>query len=219
VYRVVVVDAGHGGADDGLRADGSVEKHVNLELARALRDALSAAGGLEVVLTRSDDIQMSVDERAVKANTAGGDIFVSLHCDGYSGSQARGYSVEVLEPGSANSLAGRRISPSANVSGAASGQVDLVPWDEVAAGHAGESASLARYISRGLGGVEGLKDAGFRRAPLVVFRGIDMPCVLVNCGFLTNPDDAALLREASSRRRIAGAIARGIIEFVNDSRR
>ncbi len=97
--------------------------------------------------------------------------------------------------------------------------MDLVPWDEVARGHAEESASLARYISRGLGGVEGLRDAGFRRAPIVLFRGVDMPCVMVNCGFLTNAGDEALLRDAASQRRIAGAIARGIVEFVNASRR
>ena len=218
-YRVVVIDAGHGGADEGLRAGGSVEKHVNLELARALKDALAAAGGLEVVLSRNDDSQMSVDDRAVRANTAGGDIFVSLHCDGYSGSQARGYSVEVLEQGGARGLAGERRPLSGDAAGGSSGNVGLVPWNEVARGHASESAALARYISRGLGRVEGLRDAGFRRAPLALFHGLDMPCVLVNCGFLTNPGDEALLRETSSRRRIAGAIARGIVEFVNDSRR
>jgi len=218
-YKVVVIDAGHGGADEGLRAGSSVEKQVNLELARAVKDALSAAGGLSVVLTRNEDTQLSVDDRAVKANTAGGDIFVSLHCDGYPGSQARGYSVEVLEPEGLAGRVGQRSSRQEDASGAASGNVDLVPWNEVARGHVDESASLARYISRSLSSIEGLRDAGFRRAPLVLFRGVDMPCVLVNCGFLTNPGDEALLRDAASQRRIAGAIARGIVEFVNDSRR
>jgi N-acetylmuramoyl-L-alanine amidase len=217
-YKVVVIDAGHGGADEGLRAGSSVEKQVNLELARAVKDALSAAG-LSVVLTRNDDTQMSVDDRAVRANTVGGDIFVSIHCDGYPDSQAKGYSVEVLEPEGLAGHAGPRDSRSGDASGAASGNVDLVPWNEVARGHVEESASLARYISRGLGGVEGLRDAGFRRAPIVLFHGVDMPCVMVNCGFLTNPGDEALLRDAASQRRIAEAIARGIVEFVNASRR
>lgn len=218
-YRVVVIDAGHGGSDEGLRASNSVEKQVNLELARAVRDALSAARGLDVVLTRDDDSQMSVDERAVRANTAEGDIFVSLHCDGYSSSQARGYSVEVFEPRGGAGLASQRVSRSADALSVASGYVDLIPWNDVAGSYVGESASLARAISRSLGGAEGLRDAGFRRAPVVLFHGIDMPCVLVNCGFLTNADDEALLRETSSQRRIAGAIAQGIIDFVNEARR
>jgi len=212
-YKVVVIDAGHGGADEGIRAGGSVEKQIDLDVARDVKDALSAAG-LSAVLTRSEDAQTSVDERAVRANSAGGDLFVSIHCDGYPDSQARGYSVEVLQP---DGLAGG--AQQGEGQGVASAGVDLVPWSEVAKGHVNESASLARYISRSLGAVEGLRDAGFRRAPIVLFRGVDMPCVLVNCGFLTNPGDEALLRDGASQRRIAGAIAAGIVEFVNASRR
>jgi N-acetylmuramoyl-L-alanine amidase len=218
-YRVVVIDAGHGGRDEGIKAGKSVEKQTNLEIARWVKNALSGVRGMDVVLTRNDDSQMSVEERAVKANTVRGDIFVSLHCDGYSNNQASGYSVEVFEPREALGTASWRGRSGERASFASPGYIDIRPWKQVAGSYIRESTSLAKDISRSLGRIQGLKDAGFRRAPLVQCDGVDMPCVSVNCGFLTNEGDEALLRETSGQRKIAGAIAQGIIDFVSEMRR
>ncbi len=208
-YHVVVIDAGHGGGDDGVKGPGSVEKDINLAIARELRAMLNASSSLNAVLTRTDDSGPSHENRAARASEAEGDLFVSIHCDGYPGPEASGYSVTVYEDAG-------RASP-----GVPPGRegVVAVGWREAPAKHVRASASLARAISRSLAEVQGLKNAGFRRAPVALFHGVDMPAVLVSCGFLTNPGDEAMLRDSSGQRRIAAAVARGIVDFVSGGRR
>jgi N-acetylmuramoyl-L-alanine amidase len=206
-YRVVVIDPGHGGADEGARGPNSLEKDISLAIARDVEEILSASRSLEVLITRSEDVELKPEERAARANAANADLFISIHCDGYAGADARGYSVGIFEPGGVRGYA----SPGGGANNS------VIPWTQVAGRHTGASALLARTISGKLGEAGMLRDAGFARTPLAIFYGVNMPAVLVSCGFLTNPADEALLRDLAGQRKIAGAIARGIIEFVTEA--
>ena len=210
-FRVVVIDPGHGGSDEGAKGkSGTAEKQINLEIARDIRGILSKSGTLEVALTREDDSEQTPETRATKANAARGDIFVSIHCDGYASPGASGYRLEVYKtPG------GFGVSTSETALGA----IELRSWKDVPGRHFRTSLSLARAISDKLGSTTGLKDLGLRRVPAVALEGVDMPSVLVCCGFLTNPGDEALLLDSLSRHRIAAAVAGAITEFVSESAR
>ncbi|MCX5801754.1 MAG: N-acetylmuramoyl-L-alanine amidase [Candidatus Eisenbacteria bacterium] len=210
-YRVVVLDPGHGGSDEGVKGKGgAVEKQVNLDIARDIKGFLSKTGTLEVVLTREDDSEQTPETRAVEANAAHGDIFVSIHCDGYASPGASGYCLEVYKAPGGDGV---------SASEPAIGGVQVSSWKGASERHARASLSLAGGISDRLGSATNLKELGLRRVPAVALEGVDMPSVLVCCGFLTNPGDEALLLDSSSRHRIAAAIAEGIGEFVNEGAR
>ena len=211
IYQVVVIDPGHGGTDEGVKGkNGAIEKQLNLEIARDVKDILSASGTLQVVLTRNDDSEMTAEERATKANESDGDIFVSIHCDGYASSDARGYCVEIYR--SADDVDGSSAET-------ASGAIQVSAWKTVPARHSRTSFSLARNISESLGNATDLKELGLRRAPSVALEGVDMPSTVVCCGFLTNPNDEAFLLDSSSRHKIADGVAKGIVEFVGEGLR
>jgi len=208
MYQVVVIDPAHGGTDGGVRGkNGAIEKQITLEIARDVKDILSASGTLQVVLTRSDDSDMPAEARATKANEADGDIFVSIHCDGYASWDAKGYSVEIYR--AADDVG-------ASDSETASSAAQVSTWRNVPAQHARTSFSLARDISESLGNATGLKELGLRRVPSIALEGVDMPSTVVCCGFLTNPGDEAFLLDSSSRHKIASGVADGIVKFVSE---
>jgi N-acetylmuramoyl-L-alanine amidase len=188
---------------------GTLEKQVNLLIAREVKSILSSSDKLEVVLTRNDDSELSAEARATRATASHGDIFVSIHCDGYPAPLARGYSVEVFSAAGGS----RSLSP-----GPKGGQVNLSLWRNVPERYTRASLALARSVAGSLAAT-GQRELGIRRAPVLALEGVDMPSVLVSCGFLTNPDDEAMLREPSSRREIAAAIAEGITSFVRGGMR
>lgn len=210
MYQVVVLDPAHGGGDPGVRSEnGTLEKQVTLQIAREIRTILSRSSNLEVVLTRDDDSEMGAEARATRATASHGDIYVSIHCDGYPSALAHGYSVEVFKAsGGSQSLS----------AGHKGGSVSLSSWAGVPERYTRASLALARSISGSIAAI-GLRELGVRRAPVLTLEGVDMPSVLVSCGFLTNADDEAALRDSSSRRKIAAAIAEGIQSFIREGAR
>ncbi|UCF78203.1 MAG: N-acetylmuramoyl-L-alanine amidase [Candidatus Eiseniibacteriota bacterium] len=210
MYRVVVLDPGHGGKDMGVRGEnGTLEKNLTLQIAREARTILTRAGNLEVFLTRDDDSQQSLESRASRANALQGDIYVSIHCDGYPSSLARGYSIEVFKAsGGLQSLSPRHKG----------GAVTLSSWQRVPEGYTRSSLALASALSGSLGAT-GLRELSVRKAPVLALEGVDMPSVLVNCGFLTSGEDESILARSSSRSEIAAAIAEGIQNFVRQGMR
>jgi N-acetylmuramoyl-L-alanine amidase len=211
MYQVIVIDPGHGGSDEGVKGkSGAVEKQIDLEIARDIKGILSRSGTLEVILTREDDSEQTPEARATKANTAHGDIFVSIHCDGYASPSASGYRLEVYKTPDGFG---------APTSELAIGGIQVSSWKNVPERHARASLSLARTISERLGSATGLKELGLRRVPALALEGVNMPSVLVCCGFLTNPGDEALLLDSSSKHRIATAMAEGISEFASEGLR
>jgi N-acetylmuramoyl-L-alanine amidase len=211
MYRVVVIDPGHGGSDEGVKGkSGAVEKQINLDIARDVRGILSKSGSLEVVLTRDDDSEQSPEVRATKANAANGDIFVSIHCDGYSSATASGYCLEVYKAPDGFG---------ASTSELAIGGIQVSSWKSIPERHARTSLSLAAAISERLSSATNLKELGLRRVPAIALEGVDMPSALICCGFLTNPGDEAFLLDSASKHRIATAIADGISQFAGEGLR
>lgn len=210
-YRVTVIDPGHGGSDEGVKgANGSIEKNINLDIAKDVASIIAKTGALDVILTREDDSDQSPQARATKANISGGDIFVSIHCDGYASPKASGYCLEVYKTPD-----GTGFSSSEQPVGA----VEMASWKNATERYARLSFSLSRAISDKLGGGTDLKEMGLRRTPAIALEGVDMPSVVVTCGFLTNSDDEGLLLNSASRHRIASAIAEGITQFVKEGSR
>ena len=202
--RVVAIDPGHGGDETGrVGVDGVVEKDVNLAVARELKRWLEREGGLRVVLTRDDDTSVPLAQRAEIANEADGDLFLSLHCNGWFGEQASGVETCFLAPASA---AG---------GGAAAQDDDLafVRWDLVQDRWLAESGDLAEVVQASLCQALGAGNRGVKQAGIGVLVGAAMPAVLVELGFLSNPDEAKQLADADHQRLIAGALGKAILEF------
>ncbi len=218
--RVVVVDAGHGGADHGARsADGAREKDVALAVALELGRALEARG-LRVVQTRTDDHFVSLAERTAIANRARADLFLSIHANASPAARTRGpetYFVS-LDASDAEArrvaLAENDVFEQAEIDAVADSQdvVAAILGDLIRTDHLRTSSDLAFAVQRGLAGL-GVRGRGVKQAPFVVLMGVNMPAVLIEIGFLTNPRDARSLRSAGHRERLAAAIADAVVSL------
>jgi N-acetylmuramoyl-L-alanine amidase len=184
--KLIVVDAGHGGHDNGARGvNGTYEKNVNLGIAMQLADTLRDAGA-NVMLTRADDFFIPVNGRPKIANNAGADFFVSVHADDPgNGSRSHNGSTVYFHGNDANCKA------------------------------------LAMCISARFEQMGGIRSKGVKtdyiRFPgegYGVLRNSRMVAVLVECGFMTNPNDVRLMNDPEWRKRIAGAIAAGLRDYI-----
>lgn len=215
---LVVIDAGHGGHDPGAVGGGFDEKTLTLGLAQALRDELLRAGGIRVAMTRSDDSFLVLEERAEIARQLGADLFLSIHADS-AGEQDEitGASVYTLSDRASSEAAERFAARENNadvVNGVAlSGRSDAVNsiLVDLAQRRTSESsARLAELILREGGGTLRFHPQARRSAALAVLRAPDVPSVLYEGGFVTNPDDAARLASREGRGRFAEVMARAI---------
>jgi N-acetylmuramoyl-L-alanine amidase len=215
---LVVIDAGHGGYDPGAVGAGFEEKALTLGLAHALRDELLRAGGIRVAMTRSDDSFLVLEERAEIARQIGADVFLSIHADS-AGEQDKitGASVYTLSERASSEAAARfavRENSADVVNGVAlSGRSDAVNsiLVDLAQRRTSESsARLADLILREGEGTLRFHPQSRRSAALAVLRAPDVPSVLYEGGFVTNPDDAARLASPEGRRRFAEVTARAI---------
>jgi N-acetylmuramoyl-L-alanine amidase len=216
--RTIVIDPGHGGDEVGARGPGgTLEKDVSLAIARRLRDEIENALGIQVFLTRNQDAEMDLDARTAIANNYKADLFVSIHANAVRARGARGSEVYFLSY-QASDEESRRI---AQMEGAAlpvapGSDVAVILWDMAQAEHLEESSALATRIQDELGAVTGSKVRGVKQAPFRVLMGAAMPAVLVELGFLSNPDEESKLRSASYQAKIARALMRGIARYRSE---
>lgn len=217
----VVLDPGHGGRNGGTTtSSGLVEKDLTLDIARRLRTLLTDAG-FEVLLTRDDDVEMSLEERAEFANRAAADLFVSIHLNWIEGG-ARGvetYFLGTTEDPSVNRLA------AAENRGSGYSQADLRELlDELYASmRQGSSerlaAALQRSLLRSLRTVNpAVEDRGVKTAPFIVLMETDMPAVLAEVSCLSNEEEAELLTRPLYRQYIAEALLAGIRSYAAGGR-
>ena len=195
--RVVVIDPGHGGSDPGIVSeDGLSEKELTLAIALRLRDRLlNEDDDLTVILTREDDHFLSNEERTGVANAADADLFVSLHGNGWFHGGVRGFSVGTFGGSSAHP-------PS-----------EFARWGEPDPAVQGETGMFAELLLEELGVAVPLPNRGVHAAAYAVLAGATMPAVLVECGFLTNRDDARELADAEFQETIASALTQGVMQF------
>ena len=216
--RIVVIDAGHGGAMVGAQGPGgALEKDVTLAIARKLKAAIVNLG-FQAFLTRDKDEDVALDQRTAIANNFKADVFVSIHANGSRTLGAKGSEVYFLAYEASDSEARRLATFEGAVApeGAAPGSdLALILWNMAQAEHLEESSVLASRIHEALGEVTGTGARGVKQAPFRVLVGASMPAVLVEVGFLSNPDEEKLLVTEAYQGRVASAILRGMARYFD----
>lgn len=219
--RTVVIDPGHGGADEGARgANGGLEKNVSLSVARRLKAALEARLGVRVILTRDGDGGLGPDERAAVANNNKADLFISLHANASvrpAASGAQVFYLDLDEYGDEAQRAASAAPESLPVFGGGSRNIEVVAWRLAQARHIDRSATLARAIEASLRGRVTMNARSLQQGPLRVLVGANMPAVLVEVGFLSNPEQEALLASDAYQNNVVQGIVDAVIQF-RDSR-
>ncbi|MFN3668480.1 MAG: N-acetylmuramoyl-L-alanine amidase [Brevundimonas sp.] len=212
---LVVIDAGHGGRDPGATGAETRESAVTLAAALELKRELERTGRYRVRLTRETDAYVALDRRVAIARQADADLFISLHADAGADPATRGASVYTLsEQGAGRAVReftrGENWHRSLNLPGR-DPSVDRILLDMTQRATQNRSAQLARTL---LGELEGADHPMLRRshrdAGLAVLLAPDVPAVLLEMGFITNPEDERLLTDARARRRLMAAVADGI---------
>ena len=198
--RTIVIDPGHGGDDTGrVGPSGVREKDVVLDLARRLEDELEDRGYV-VVLTRDGDEDPAPDARAEIANRSGGDLFLSLHANGWFDRQVRGVETHLLMPsGTGDDTAG--------------GGDFFVAWPHVQWRHLGASREAADLVQARLVDGAAALNRGVRSTAQRVLRGVDMPALVVEVGYLTHPGEEKQLDSGSYRERLADSLARAVDDY------
>jgi N-acetylmuramoyl-L-alanine amidase len=213
----IVIDPGHGGHDPGATGKAVTEAELVLDVALRLEKLLQKLPGLDVVLTRRTDDFVSLQERTAIANREGADLFLSIHANASESGHARG--VETYFLNFANNLSAAAVAAREN---AASGQAMGALPDIVKAialnNKLDESRDLATFVQRSLierlrSANKGVKDLGVKQAPFVVLIGAAMPSVLAEVSFVTNAQDAKLLRSSPYRQRIAEALLNAVRKY------
>jgi N-acetylmuramoyl-L-alanine amidase len=209
--RTVVIDPGHGGVEVGREGkQGVMEKDINLAVAQQLAQLLRHQG-LEVVLTREDDSQVELERRSEIANQASGDLFISLHCNGWFNESAHGIETYFLSP--AESEWSSSVATVENSAGGDRQDVAFIIWELVQNRFISASSDLAETIQGALTHDLGSPDRGVKQAGFRVLVGAQMPAVLVEMGFLSHPGEASRLADSGYQRRLAQALTDAVMLY------
>lgn len=226
---IVVVDAGHGGEDPGATGPGGTrEKDVVLRLARTLAEVIEAQPGYTARLTRTGDYYIDLRGRTLLARRQNADLFVSVHADAFRTAQPRGASVFALSQRGATSETARWLARSENRSDliGGSGGVSLDGKDDTLAGvlldlsmtaSINASIGVGDHVLRNLDQVTRLHKSNVEQAAFVVLKSPDIPSILVEAGFISNPEEERNLGSANYRQRLASAVFSGIQDYFNQT--
>lgn len=221
---LVVLDPGHGGSESGTRSSsGILEKHVVLKIAHHTADALRGRG-YRVLLTRISDEDLSHGSRVAMANRRRAAVFVSIHANWAPVRERRGIECYILsaEASDERTAALIRQEEGHSHSGEFGGHGDdlsAILGDLAHTQAHADAARLARRIQDALGPVKGLRPArGLRQAPFAVLKGARMPAVLVELGYLSNPEQARFLSSVDGQKATAERLATGIASFLRRRR-
>jgi N-acetylmuramoyl-L-alanine amidase len=220
----VAIDPGHGGEDPGaVGRRGTYEKNVVLAIARKLKQNLDP--DMRVMLTRNDDFYVPLAERVRKARRVQADLFVSIHADAFRESSARGSSVFALSDHGATSAAARWLAQRENAADLIGG-VNLDVKDPVLArtlldlsqtAQISDSLKVGRQILDGIGTHNALHKATVEQAGFAVLKAPDIPSILVETAFITNPDEELMLRNPRHQQLFADSISDGIRRYFAKS--
>ena len=219
-FDTVVIDAGHGGEDEGAKGSrGTLEKDVVLDVARRLAARLRERG-LRVVMTRDVDLFVPLERRTAIANDARGDLFVSIHANAATDRKAHGVetyflSLDATDEAAAR-LAERENGAFRRANGNAPATLDPVVailGNLLANEHMTESDAFARMAHASLLDAEQRASRGVKQAPFVVLVGLQMPASLVEIGFITHPGDEVRLASREGREKIARELSAAILDY------
>jgi N-acetylmuramoyl-L-alanine amidase len=213
----IVIDPGHGGHDPGAKGKGVTEAELVLDVALRLEKLLQNVPGVEVILTRRSDDFIALPERTAIANREGADLFLSIHANASSVAQAHGietYFLNFANNQSAAAVAARENATSVQAMGALPDLVKAIALTN----KLDESRDFATQVQRAMvdrlkGSNRLLRDLGVKQAPFVVLIGAVMPSVLAEISFVTNPQEAKLLKGNVYRQRIAEALFNAIRKY------
>jgi len=218
----IVVDAGHGGEDPGAKGrGGSREKHVTLTIARKLKSIIDAEPNMRAVLTRDGDYFIPLQARVQKARRVQADLFVSVHADAFIKPHARGSSVFALSERGATSTAAKWLAKRENDADLIGG-VNLDLKDRYLAmtladlsltAQISDSLKLGKAVLAELGGVNALHKHHVEQAGFAVLKAPDVPSILVETAFISNPDEERRLNDEGYQEKMAQAIFKGIKRY------
>lgn len=222
---VVVIDAGHGGKDAGtVGANGTKEKDIVLRIASRLASLLSAEPNIQVVLTRKEDSFVPLSERLSIARRAKADLFVAIHADSYFNNKQEGSSVYALSHHGATSEAARWLADKENHSELGgvnlnslddNNQLRSVLIDLAQTATSTDSMTLGANIIESLKKTTKLHSTQVEQAPFMVLKSPDIPSVLVETGFLSNPQEEERLCEENYDNKLAAALLEGITSYIS----
>jgi N-acetylmuramoyl-L-alanine amidase len=216
---VIAIDPGHGGQDPGaIGLVGNREKDVTLAIARELARQINATPGMKAYLTRDTDVFIPLNKRARLARAAKADMFVSIHADAAENRNAKGSSVYVLSLKGASSQRARWLADKENASDLiggvrleqASSTLTSVLLDLTQSGHMRASEDAANHVLDGLKRVGNNHKPHIERANFAVLRTSDMPAMLVETAFISNPEEERRLTDPAHQRALARAVLDGV---------
>ncbi|MFW6332310.1 MAG: N-acetylmuramoyl-L-alanine amidase [Thermodesulfobacteriota bacterium] len=221
--RRIVIDPGHGGHDPGAPGcmKGVNEKDIVLQIALRLARKIRRELGCEVILTRSDDRFLSLEERTAIANTKNADLFVSIHANAHTDRRAYGletYFLNLATDEDAVRVAARENATSRkNISDLQTILSDLMKNSKI-----NESSRLAGYVQKSMtshlkGHYSNIKDKGVKQAPFYVLLGAQMPSILVEAAFISNPRECKRLMDGNYQEHLSSAIIRGIRAYITET--
>ena len=228
VVRMVTIalDPGHGGEDPGaIGAKGSREKDIVLAVAKRLKAKLEQLPNTRVMLTRDGDYFVPLGQRVQKARQVQADLFVSIHADAWISPTARGSSVFVLSEKGASSSAARWLANDQNkadlIGGANAAVQDKVLasvlFDLSTTAQINDSLKVGKAVLKEIGGINRLHKAAVEQAGFAVLKAPDIPSILVETAFISNPDEEAKLRDDGYQNQLADAITKGIKRYFADN--
>jgi len=219
---VIVIDAGHGGEDPGAHGKhGTLEKNVTLAIARRLKKLVDETGNMRAVLTRDGDYFIELGHRVVKARNVHADLFVSIHADSFTKSRASGSSVFALSEHGATSAAAKMLAKRENEADLIGGVntsgkdpylvqtlLDLSQTAQIS-----DSLKLGNNVLRELGGINKLHHRHVEQAGFAVLKAPDIPSILVETAFISNPKEEIRLKDEAYQDKLARAILGGIKRY------
>jgi N-acetylmuramoyl-L-alanine amidase len=220
----VAIDAGHGGEDPGaLGASGSREKDITLALAKKLKQKIDAQENMRAVLIRDGDYFVPLAQRVTKARAVKADLFMSIHADAFIKPHARGSSVFALSENGATSVAARWLAKKENEADLVGGiNIDvkdpflkrtLIDLSQTAT--INDSLKLGRAVLKELGGVNTLHKAHVEQAGFAVLKAPDIPSILIETAFISNPEEEKRLNDPAYQDRLIDAIIVGVKDYFD----
>lgn len=220
---IIAIDAGHGGKDPGATGPtGTQEKDITLQIARRLEKDINKQRGMKAVLVRKNDRFLRLRDRIDKARDNHADMMISLHADSFPDPRARGSSIYALSVDGASSETARMLADKENASDQLFGDVDLVVDDQMVkevlfdlslTGTIESSLDIGNEILNQIKSVNRVHKKKVQQAGFAVLKAPNIPSILIETAFISNPREEKNLRSAAHQQKVARAITRGVTNY------
>lgn len=217
--HTIVIDPGHGGKEVGaIGPGGLMEKDETLTICRKLADSLESKLKTRVILTRTDDSVVPLDQRTSIANQFKADLFLSVHMNaavvkGARGSETYFLSLEASDELAKKAAEAENASPVTNTGGS---DLKLILWDLAQQEYLNESSRFAQAVQEEMNRITGVQNRGVKQAPFKVLVGATMPAALVEVAFITNPDEETKLKNGDFQNQVIEALTTAIQRYKTD---